>query len=80
MSKLLLKDKSRLYNEEETKIFGNIDKNLLLLLLLFVLMGHDDFDTTQLLLALALFSTLGDQDDRDDDRDDDRRCRDRNDF
>ena len=42
-------------------MLGNLfrsDKTLLLLLLLFVFLGNDDFDTTQLLLSLALFSTL----------------------
>lgn len=34
------------------------DSGILLLILLFVFMGGDSFDTTQMLLALALFSTL----------------------
>ena len=36
------------------------DNLILLVLLLFVFLGGDTFDTTQLLLALALFSTLMD--------------------
>lgn len=41
-------------------LFGNTgDSALLLLVLLFVFAGGESFDVTQLLLALALFSTLG---------------------
>ena len=41
-------------------LFGNTGDNaILLLVLLFVFAGGESFDVTQLLLALALFSTLG---------------------
>ena len=38
--------------------FQSTNSSLFILLLFFILCGGDDFDTTQLLLALALFSSL----------------------